>query len=434
MTGENAAAAVFPQAISADRRGFADRQGRPFFWLGDTAWPLFTQVTRAEAEAYLADRAQKGFTVIQGVIAWFGGDRPDPSGLSPNEYGHYPWLDGDPARPNPDFFAHVDALLDIAEAHGLTLAILPTWGNFVTDTQILNADNARVYGRWLAERYRARPNLVWINGGDCLPHGYEAVFDALAGGLREGDGGAHLITYHPCALHSAAQYFSDRDWLDFSMIQTWTDWHKTYDSLISDGLTGPARPIVLGEGAYEDGPEYARGPITPLVVRRQAWWTFAAGGYFTYGQNQMWRAQPGWTSTFDTPGARQMGIFRQIAAALPWWDRLPDQTLIEEGIGGGETLNAAVRGSDGRWALVYLSSRCHALIRLERLASEFVRAVWANPATGQRLDAGTHRAFTLPGVRQVRQSCFAWFRTPDFWEDAVLILHAADAPIDLSSR
>ena len=67
---------------------------------------------------------------------------------------------------------------------------------------------------------------------------------------------------------------------------------------------------MLGEGAYENGPEYPQGPITPLVVRRQAWWALMAGGFHTYGQDQMWRMEPGWDKTFDTPGAAQVCLMK----------------------------------------------------------------------------------------------------------------------------
>ena len=55
-----------PIRVSADGRHFTDRDGRPFFWLGDTAWPLFAQYTKEQAEAYLASRGDKGFTVDPG--------------------------------------------------------------------------------------------------------------------------------------------------------------------------------------------------------------------------------------------------------------------------------------------------------------------------------------------------------------------------------
>ena len=39
---------------------FADGKSAPFFWLGDTAWPLFTQYSKVQAEAYLQNRAASG--------------------------------------------------------------------------------------------------------------------------------------------------------------------------------------------------------------------------------------------------------------------------------------------------------------------------------------------------------------------------------------
>ncbi len=415
----------FPQTISADGTTFLDDQHQPFFWLGDTAWPLFTQYHREEALDYLDDRAAKGFTVIQCVLVWFGGDRPEPGGISANAYGVYPWINRDPASPDPKFFEHVDFLLTEAEQRGLSLAIIPTWGNMVTDMRLFTPDIAQAYGFWLGDRYKAQPNIVWINGGDCLPHGFEAIFDALADGLRAGDGGTHLITYHPCHLHSSS-LFNDRSWLDFHMIQTWTDWHQVYQSVLTDTMTLPRRPIVLGEGAYENGPEYPRGPITDLVARRQAWWAFMAGGYYTFGQDKIWRMGENWTKSFSTPGARQMTIFRQVVKSVPWWHRIPDQAIIESGQNEGEILNTAVRGDDGRWAMVYLSSRCHVLVRLEKLLTNLAQATWVNPATGEQKDAGQYETYTMPGFRQVRTSRFQWFATPDHWEDAVLILTGID--------
>jgi len=161
--------AIFPRKISLNGRFFTDDQGSPFFWLGDTAWPLFTHYSRQEAEAYLENRAAKGFTVIQGVLVWFGGSGADPSGISPNTKGEFPWLDKDPANPNPAFFEHVDHLLSFSQNLGLTLAIVPAWGNFVTDLTLLTDKNAQEYGSWLGRRYRDRPNIVWINAVIACP-------------------------------------------------------------------------------------------------------------------------------------------------------------------------------------------------------------------------------------------------------------------------
>lgn len=42
--------------------------GKPFFWLGDTGWLLFSKLNCEEAEKYLENRAEKGFNVIQAMV------------------------------------------------------------------------------------------------------------------------------------------------------------------------------------------------------------------------------------------------------------------------------------------------------------------------------------------------------------------------------
>src|SRR5512134_1977808 len=117
-----------PLKVSPDGRHFVDRKGAPFFWLGDTAWPLFTQYSKEQAEAYLQNRAAKGFTVIQGVLVWGHGSGMEQKSPLANPQGQKPWLDDDPRTPNPAYFEHVDHLVDVANRHGLVLAMLPTWG------------------------------------------------------------------------------------------------------------------------------------------------------------------------------------------------------------------------------------------------------------------------------------------------------------------
>lgn len=409
-----------PIRVSLDGRYFVDAQGQPFFWLGDTGWPLFGQYSREEAEAYLENRAQMGFTVIQGVLAWGGGSGFESKMPGPNHAGYEPWL-GDPSRPNESYFAHVDHLVRFAGERGLILAMLPTWGFYVNEAKVLNPENARIYGRWLGARYKDASNVVWVNGGDRIPIGFEDVYRALAHGLREGDGGAHLITYHPCGWRSSAQFFHREDWLDFDMIETWTEWAKVYPAVLSDTLLAPRKPVVLGEGAYENGPEYPQGPITPLIVRRQAWWAFMAGGFITYGQDQMWRMEPGWTSTFATPGASHMAIFKAIATSRPWWNMVPDQGLFASGVSCERTLNTALRAVDSSCAMVYLSSQCHVLIHLEKIATREVKATLVNPASGEERDAGTYPTGNLTG-ETFPQARLQWFSTPGHWEDAVLLL------------
>ena len=61
-------AASHPLRVAAGGRHLVDADGRPFLYLADTAWQLFHRLTLEEAERYLNDRAEKGFTVVQAVV------------------------------------------------------------------------------------------------------------------------------------------------------------------------------------------------------------------------------------------------------------------------------------------------------------------------------------------------------------------------------
>src|ERR1700704_3056378 len=89
-------------SISSNHR-YLLKDGKFFFWLGDTAWELFHRLTREEADQYLKRRSEQGFTVIQAVVlAEFDGLH------TPNAYGEIPLINDDPAKPNEKYLEHVD--------------------------------------------------------------------------------------------------------------------------------------------------------------------------------------------------------------------------------------------------------------------------------------------------------------------------------------
>lgn len=151
--------------VSANGRFLVHDDGTPFFYLGDTAWELFHRLTLDEAERYLRDRAAKGFTVIQAVVlAEFDGLH------TPNRNGDVPLIDDDPTRPNEAYFAHIDAVVDLAAGLGLYVGLLPTWGDkwnrkWGVGPEIFTPENARVFGVFIGRRYASQP-IIWIMGGD----------------------------------------------------------------------------------------------------------------------------------------------------------------------------------------------------------------------------------------------------------------------------
>ena len=398
--------------VSANGRYFVDGDGTPLFWLGDTAWPLFSLYSLSEAEQYLRTRAAQGFNVIKGVLAWPLGTMYEQPIPQRNYKGELPWTDNNPATPNPAYFEHVEHLLNVAAQHGLFLNMLPTWGYHISDMHMFTVETARIYGLWLGERFKDYPNIIWALGGDRNPTGYEDIYRAMALGLREGHGGTQLMTFHPSGASSSARFFHNDDWLDFNLIQTWGELYRVYPTVITDVMRTPNKPVIMDEGAYEAGPEYPLGPITPLLVRRQAYWTLMAGGYYTYGHNDSWRVEPNWIACLEAPGAAQMGVFKQIATSRRWWEMTPCPCLIADSDTTRMTPNTAMRTQDCSSGMVYLSSQCHVLVSMGEIATPEVRATWVDPRNGEQRDAG------------VFQRGNHWFRTPDFWEDAILVLDA----------
>src|SRR5512135_2924148 len=128
---ETVISGAVPRLKVGDNHHFLVYQdGRPFFYLGDTAWELFHRLKREEADDYLSNRAADGFTVIQAVaLAEFDGLH------TPNAYGFRPLVNDDPTRPDVkegpgnDYWDHVDYVVNRAESLGLFIGFLPTWGD-----------------------------------------------------------------------------------------------------------------------------------------------------------------------------------------------------------------------------------------------------------------------------------------------------------------
>lgn len=391
--------------------------GKPFFWLGDTNWALFNLYAPSEVEEYLDHRTRQGFTVVNVMMIYSGG--PGKKVTVENTEGDAPFLNGNPATPNQAFFRNVDRVLSAARTRNLVLAVMPCGGSsgaFVTKQKLFTEANVRAYGRWLGRRYKDAPNLIWVNGFDLKSSEHVEITRALVAGLREGDGGKHPITFHPGGGNSSS-FFHPESWLSYNTIQTWSDYWRIHPLVLADYCRLPVKPVVLAEGAYEAGPEYPSRPITPLIVRKQAWWAFLAGGFHTYGHNDMWRKNPAWRESLDSPGALQMRVLKEVLEPREWWTLVPDQSVIAAGAGADRDLNAAARSTRGNLAIVYLSTRNSVSIDLGKIsASKTVRVTWVNPETGELSPEGV---FSNSRLRSFSPSLKS--------EDAVLLLEAAGA-------
>lgn len=413
--------------VSSNSSYLETADGKPFLWIGDTAWELFHKLNREEAVMYLDNRAEKGFSVIQAVVL------AELDGLrTPNAYGEIPLFDNDPARPNDKYFEHVDFIVNEAGKRGLFVGMLPTWGDKVTPAHgggpvIFNEQNAYAFGEFLGIRYREKP-VVWILGGDrdVADEKEKLVWRAMANGLKAGDGGSHLISYHPRGYNSSHEKLHHEDWLAFNMYQSGHS--KKYNDVYRFGemllKVQPRKPFLEAEPAYEDIPlefweymdwskavpvpedvlnadntiakkaHFEKGFFDDHDVRVHAYWNFLSGACgYTYGNNAVWQmfekggsmAIPclySWQESLDRPGAESMRHVRKIFEARPFHLLVPSQQVILNNSQADSLVIRAASASDGSFMMVYACIGQELDVDLSSMGNG-AEAWWYNPGNGE---------------------------------------------------
>lgn len=389
--------------ISENRRFLIKEDGTPFFWLGDTDWELFHKLTREEVDELLENRAERGFNVLQ-VVALAEMDGLEVG----NAYGRKPLLKNDSGEYDPtlpdltgdySYWDHVDYVVKKADSFGIYIGLLPTWGDkynlkWGKGPEIFNRENARVYGRWIGQRYRDYNNIIWILGGDRPLETEEhfTIIREMALGIKEGDEGRHLITFHPPGCNSSSNFLHDEDWLDFNMIQSGHSFDiDNYKRVEADYNRKPVKPVLDGEPRYEDHPinfKPENGFFTAVDTRQAAYWAVFAGAFgHTYGHHSIWSMTTeagsyfimSWRDALLRPGGSQVQYLRKLIESRPFLERIPDQSLLVDELTGFDHLQAT-RGHD--YAFIYSPTGVPFAVNMGKITGEKVKAYWYDPRNG----------------------------------------------------
>jgi hypothetical protein len=227
------------------------------------------------------------------------------------------------------------------------------------------------------------------------------------------------MTFHTRGGHSSSDFFHDAPWLDFHMLQTWAAYTRIYQAVSKDYNRIPVKPILHGEGAYEEGPEYPTKPITPLVIRKQMYWAMFAGGMHTYGNTSVWNfgtnpeyVQKDWKLALESQGAQQFSIARTFFESQDWWELVPDQSIIVHEVDSMNHLDAAIRSGDGKRIIVYFSENQPLKLDLSKLAGDgIISSEWVNPENGEKTES-----------EEVTSTGIMMFTPPTGWQDALLVV------------
>lgn len=410
--------------LSENKRYLMCESQKPFFWLGDTAWLLFQKLSYEETQMYIKDRQSKGFNVIQAVIIH--------QESNTNVYGEPALLDesitktfvnGSPDLKNRNsYWNHIDKVVDLAEKAGMYMGLLPVWGSIVKNGS-LNKDNVVEYGTWLAEHFKNRKNIIWIIGGDIKGDLYYDIWDTLGNTIKSLNPDA-LMTFHPFGRTLSSDWFHDAPWLDFNMFQSG---HRRYnqkmkaegeddDTRLDIGQDNwryvekayqktPIKPVLDGEPSYESIPQGLHDTTQPFWdandVRRYAYWSVFAGSCgHTYGHNaimQMYKPDGSkgsygvreyWNDAINADGAKHMHHLKELMLSVPYFERIPDQSVIDGDLGEKYDRLLATRGLD--YIFVYTYTGRSIRVSMGKITGDMVCAWWFDPETGDMQKIGIY--------------------------------------------
>jgi hypothetical protein len=420
--GSVAQAATQRLKVSSNGRFLTQANGKEFFWMGDTNWRLY-KLTRGEIDTYLDDRKSKKFNVIQGPVLLHA----DEGVESTNAYGQ---TNTDPSNPNPEWFEHIDYIVDAANERGMYVALVVTWGDmwdyFSSNSQ------AKSFGKWLGNRYKNDENVIWVVAGEYIIDGTSSTiasrWHALGQGLHDGSRNRNLITIHGSfqeGRQSSSVKLHNKTWLDFNMVHSSQSGDSgtgadNWNLITADWKKTPAKPTLDAEANYE---QYAGWDA--FGVRRRAYWSVFGGAFgHTYGANGVWQSyrsgddssegnpQDTWEAALDYPGAADMRHLRRLMESRPMSGRKPSQSMVVGSKGSVPNRIQATRGSSGRYVMIYIPEAGKEFtVRMHRIAGDKARAWWFNPRNGKATLIGT---YNTSGERT--------FKTPSTGPDWVLVI------------
>ncbi|MGA3008022.1 MAG: DUF4038 domain-containing protein [Opitutaceae bacterium] len=429
----------YPLKVSANGRYLVDQNNQPFFITGDDAWSLFNELSNADVETYLADRAARGYNTL-----WIGlADNTYQSNPPKNYYGNVPFDGADFTNEDATYWAHIDYLLQRVQAYGITAWITPGFVGLNSSSgylqSYLNSSDAVVtaYGAWLGNRYKSQPNIVWLLGGDCDPTmaGLYQKMNDLGNGIRSADT-VHLMTIEaaryttqgaaPGGGYSSLDAFPVANlpvpsWLTLNWI------YNTAPTIVGGAnknyTRSPWLPPLLGEDWYEY--EYN---TTELQVRQEGYEAILAGAYLgrIFGNDSIWSFNvlkwenpnpPSWQSQLSSVGSVGEENLGALFRSRKHWMLAPDlnNTVLTAGQQSGATLALAARTSDGQSIIAYISAGQTVTINLAKISDSSAQAWWFNPQTAVTTLIGS---FATTGSQNF---------TPPDGNDWVLVIDAASA-------
>ena len=429
---------AYPLSVHPSGRYLVDRNGIPWRIQADAAWLMSVNATPAEVDGYLSIRRAQGFNAFYLMAIVHPGGYPQAPGAPNDIAGHPPF-----ARPNDfssagatpaseAYWAWIDSIVDKAASQGMAVMLAYTYLGYAGGTEgwtsvILQQSSRDVcasWGRWLGNRYRNKPNVLWLALGDYTPPAnseLEARTLLILQGIKAA-GAAQIFLAEPSGGDA-------NPILDAPVFAPYLDLNSFYgygakgrgdvypQAERAYGIS-PPKPAFVQEGGYEFENNTGRFTGEPYETRRTRLWSVLAGGTAGdgFGSKDAW-AWKGLPGSLRTPGASFATVAFQLFASLPWWDLRPSGegpgqagkvlVTLGGGIFGDMSWVSAAVTSTGSHLLAYIPTvggSASRTIGIDMTAmSGTTRARWWDPSNGASrvigrgfLNIGT-QTFTTPG-------------------------------------
>jgi hypothetical protein len=413
---------------SSNPRILVDQNNAPFLMVGDSPHSVFSNLSSADAAAYLADRAARGINTLWVNMlcirpvegrrdgSLLDGTKPFTRTIPGTSYY-------DLTATNEAYFDHVAQVIRIAATHGIVMMSDPLeTAGWLPTARANGPDRCRTYGRYLGKRYVEFPNIIWLHGNDFQKWSdpaNDAVITAVALGIKDEDPN-HLHTVE--LNYQASCSLDDPNWAPIVGLNLAYTYYATYAEVLHGYNQSAKMPVFMGEANFEYERNDGEDGGTPHVLRMQEYWTMLSGATGQlYGNKYIWRFLPGWKDYLDSPGIVQLGYMAKLFQTRKWYDLVPDQShaFVDAGYGhfistGPPATATAARFADndyvtaaltrdGRLAMAYLPQGGTIRVALGKLQGG-ITARWFDPTNNQfRTIAGSpfsnrgKQQFTPPG-------------------------------------
>ena len=315
--------------------------GKPFLYIGCTAWNGGLLSTPEEWEQYLFNRKANGYSVIQLVTTQW-------RGATVNAENETAFSGIDTIEINPSFFRRLDERIDRINDYGLIAAPVMLWayGNS-NPGSFLPVGSATKLAEYILARYDAN-HVIWNLGGDGQYMKENEERWKQIGRRVFGENHHHnIVTLHPRGLSWYGTVFNEESWLDMISYQTG---HTNSRNVVRWKTEGPVvtewdkllpRPMIDTEPVYENG-------HNAKEVRNSAYWSIfstpVAG--VSYGSHTIWpwlrkgdkpinhgKKEPSaisWLDALSHEGSIQTGYLADFFRTIDWWKLYPANQLLKE--------------------------------------------------------------------------------------------------------